>query len=62
MDVMFLENFNNKSGGKQTHKKRPTFHSHFTGSKEKNRIGLTFSIKFTLALHLYPKHCVCLSM
>lgn len=35
MDVLFLENFNNKSGGEQRHKERPTFQANFTGSKKK---------------------------
>lgn len=32
---LFLENINNKSGGEQRHKKRPSFWAHFTGSKGK---------------------------
>lgn len=43
--------------------KKTKFAGTFHWVKEKkNKIGQTISIKFTLALHLYPELCVCLSM
>lgn len=56
----FFNNFNNKSGGVQALKKT-NFAGTFHWVKNKNKIGLTISFKFTLAHHLYPE-LVCLSM